>query len=284
MKKTFFLSILAVLCFTACSSDDETPEDSIPRLLTVEVSENPMVDENGAARTRGTEITSGTLSEFSMNYQTNKYEFSKTGGTWNTNTWPTSVNGSTKIDFYAYNSGDGTFYYNNDNPYVNFTVDATPANQKDLLVATHKAISYNDAGGKVSLDFNHACAAVNFSVEQTTTLQKSMSTGVTVKSIQLVNVANTGQYYYNSNSWSEISGSADYTLTDSDNLTVGTVAQELACGTLFIIPQILGTDDSIRITYIKDNEKVALIPLSGTTWSAGTQYDITIKLGTTLIK
>ncbi len=277
MKKTIFLSLLAALCFTACSSDDETLENSTPRLLTVEVSENPMVDENGAARTRGTEITSATLSEFSMNYQSDyKYDFTKTGGTWSTNTWPVSDT-STQIDFYAYN--DGTFYYNSGNPYVSFTMGEKPASQKDLLVDTHKAISYNYASGKVSLAFDHACAAVKFNICKTSGVAGK---DVVIKSVTLSGVKNSGNYYY-TGSWESLAGSATYTLTDSE-ITLTTTSEPLPCGYLFLIPQSKsGVTLTVKYTVDGGSEKTYENTWSTGTWATGIEYTINIKMGTKII-
>lgn len=277
MKKQIILPLLALACLAACSSDEEevTPANDTPLPMTVEVTENAMTDENGArkqAATRGTEITGETLSAFSMNYQENKYDFSKEGTTWTQHTWP---NVDEKIDFYAYN--DGTFIYNSGNPYVSFTVDNTPASQKDLLVATHKQISYNETKGVVTLAFDHACAAVKFTICKTAGVGDK---AVVIKSVELSGVKNSGYYYYNndeSSKWQEASGTATYTLTNSD-ITLTTEPVDLPCGYLFLIPQDKsGLTLTVNYTVGGEAKEWSHTWNSGS-WAEGTSYIVEINM------
>jgi hypothetical protein len=284
MKKIFFFTFLTAAFLASCSSDDQDEPKQEPRLITVEVTENPLLDANGTPKQLPTRTaaatTSESLSAFSMNYEGNKFSFEKkTGGSWNTNeyTWPVSGN-DTKIDFYAYNDGD--FLWNSGNPYLSFTMDASAFNQTDLLVATHKAISFNDAKGKVSLDFDHACAAVKFNISKTAgVVEKS----VTVTSVVLSGVKNQGNYYYNEETkWQSLSGSASYTLTDS-NITLTTDKRALPCGYLFLIPQSKeGMTLTVKYTVNGDASEYTF-NLSGT-WEAGTEYIVNISLGTSINK
>ena len=285
MRHSGWMTLLAAACLTACSSGDEPVKTEAPRLMTVEVTERPMDDDGAAesATSRAAAVTTtASLSSFSMNYQSEKYIFTK-GSTWNTPAWP-GVGSDVKIDFYAYTHG--TFNYNSGNPYVTFTVENEPSNQQDLLVAERKQISYNDESGKVSLTFDHACAAVLFKVQITNTLREQLGHDLTVNSIVLKNVNNAGDYYYGSKSWSDLSGDASYTLTNSE-ITVGTTEQGLSSKYLFMIPQtrtangITGT--YLEINYTNSESKQATIPLN-IDWQSGKCYTTTIKLGTNLIK
>lgn len=287
MKKIFFFTFLTTAFLAACSSDDQDEPKQEPRLITVEVTENPLLDANGTPKQLPTRTaaatTSETLSAFSMNYEGNKYGFEKTDGSWNTNTndWPWPVSGNdTKIDFYAYN--DGTFQWDPGKPYLSFTMDASASNQTDLLVATHKDISFNDAKGKVSLDFNHACAAVKFNIYKTTGVREK---SVTVTSVELSGVKNQGDYYYNNEGtkWSSLSGSASYTLTTGD-ITLTTSKQALPCDYLFLIPQSKeGLKLTVNYTVNGGAAESHAFKLSGT-WEAGTEYIVNISLGTSIIK
>lgn len=270
--------MLAATGLMACSSDDKNDVKEEPRLMIVDVQ----------GITRGdAPTTTATLSSFSMNYENNKYGFTKTGETWSPNTWPGGVGSDQKIDFYAYTGG--TFNYNGGNPYVSFTVEETVASQHDLLVAEHKQISHNDAGGHVSLLFDHACAAVLFTVQITNTLRTQLGGDLTVKSIVLKKVIKTGDYYYNTGAWTinDVNENyAEYTVTNGA-ITVTTTPQEVAQGYLYMIPQTRaasGTSGTyLDITYNKDSEdKHANIPLD-IDWKAGELYPINIKLGTTII-
>lgn len=299
MKHTQLIALLmaAGAGLAACSSNDSTETVGAPLRLIVDVTENPLTDASASAKermaTRAAITTTGSLSAFSMNYLNDKKDFTKTDGPWLTGTWPTKdgnnndIGKSDKLDFYAYSGG--TFYYNSGNPYVAFTMAEDAFNQHDLLVAMHKQISYNDAGGHVSLTFDHACAAVQFNVQISNTLKGQLGQDyLTVNSIVLRNVNNTGRYYYDeTDPWKDVAGSAFYTLTNGD-LTVGTSLVELPCGYLFIIPQSRVANDLegtyLEVEYtISSTKKTATIPLD-VDWKAGEKDIIDIKLGTTLIK
>ena len=308
MRNVKIMMLMMAACLAGCSSDDEpqnpvtqnteskkteTQKTETPRLMYVDVMDAPEGGDAAApllaSHRAGAPITTATLSSFYMNYESNQYGFTK-NGTWSTNYWP-SVGDNTKIDFYAYTAG--TFNYNSGNPYVAFTVEETVDHQHDLLVAEHKNISRNDDEGHVSLCFDHACAAVLFTVQITNTLHTKLKGNLTVKSIVLKNVIKTGDYYYNTGNtgaWTinDINENyADYTVT-TGNITVTTTPQTVAQGYLYMIPQkrsASGTSGTyLDITYIKGSEdQHATIPLS-IDWKAGQYYPINIKLGTTLIE
>ena len=278
MKKLAFLQLLAVASFVACSSDDGTEE--APRLLTVEVTEHALTDEDGTTRT-AEPITTESLSAFTLNYQNNKYELTKqSDGTWNELMWP-SVSNDQKIDFYANTAG--MFQYNSGSPYVAFEMNNQNAfNQKDLLVAKHEQIAYSDANGKVSLSFDHACAAVKFLICKT---KKVEANSITVKSVVLRNVKTQGEYHYGSG-WKDVKTTTDFTLTNS-NITLSTDYQQLPCGYLFVIPQSkLGME--LVLTYTVDGtQKTKTLTLDGEwdagEWDAGIEYTINIRVGSSFL-
>ena len=296
MRKILF--IMSILALAACGDDDDavaTPPAEptpAPRLLTVEVTENPMQDENASTRKMTTRTvaatTTATLNSFTMRYQDYTYEFTKPGSTWNCeqNIWPTSVSDDTEIDFYAHSGG--TFYWNSGSPYVSFTMNEDAFNQKDFLVAKHASISYNAAKavGKaktgeenvaiVSQTFDHACAAVQFYV------YKKEEADYIVSSIKLKGMKNQAKYYYNTG-WGDLGYSAlwdsdeskrIYTLTNGD-INVSTDKQLLPCGWLFIIPQ---AKNSIKIEVTYNSGKTKTLNLSGS-WEAGKQYTVDIRIG-----
>ena len=163
-------------------------------------------------------------------------------------------------------------------------MDKNASAQHDLLVAKN-TVSYNDHQGKVPLTFDHACAAVAFNVQITNTLKTKLGSTLTVNSIVLRNVSNTGNYYFGTSTWGDVSGSAYYTLTDGD-ITVDNTPQALSSNYLFVIPQTRA-DNGTTGTYLEinydSNTKQATIPLA-INWKAGQKYTINIKLGTTLIQ
>ena len=147
-------------------------------------------------------------------------------------------------------------------------------------------IAYSDAGGRVSLSFNHACAAIQFKIGQSKTLAYK---SVTFNSITLVGVYNSGKYYYNQTpAWQEQKQSGDvyYTLEYATSIEVPVStkthdnARLLNCGCLFMIPQA-HSNAKIRIKY--NTDKTADILLGDINWEAGKLYTISIRLGTKTI-
>ena len=280
---------MSVIALAACGDNDDavtTPVEPAPtpRLLTVEVSENPMQDNEASAREMkrtAAATTTATLSSFTMNYTDAWYNnFTKTGGTWSIADWPYGVNENTKIDFYAYNAG--SFQWNSGTPYVSFTMDEDAFSQKDLLVATHKQISYNDTKGVVSLTFDHACAAVQFQICQTKTVTEQKHS-FTINSVVLKNVHKDGDYNYDSG-WTLGSNLTDLTLTNS-TITLTTAYQLLPCQWLFLIPQ---SQDGIQleIKYTIDGgaeEKTKVLNVGTGNWEQGKQYTVNIRVGSSFL-
>lgn len=295
MKYIAITALLISIGLTACSSDDngEVQPQDVPGITTrtmyVDVTENPLTDNtaNGARETVSTRTaaptTTSTLSSFSMNYMDSKYDFTKTAGQWSTASWPGGgVGNDDKLDFYAYNGG--TYSYNSGAPYATFSVDEDAFNQHDFLVAEHKQISYNDAKGHVSLTFDHACAAVFFTVQITNTLRTNLGHDLTVNSIVLRNVYKSGTYNYGTKSWSDVSTVANYTLTNAA-ITVTPTPQDLPSKYLFMIPQVRPADGGIylEVNYTTSSAKSVSIPLD-VNWESGQLYTINIKLGTSAIQ
>ena len=149
--------------------------------------------------------------------------------------------------------------------------------KKDFLVARHENISYNDKSGKVSLDFDHACAAVQFNV------YKEENADYTVSKIVLKDVIKEGKYYYDENTnWQIGNTTTDYTLTNvNGDIEITKEKQLLPCGWLFFIPQSK-SGIKIDVTYSKaggttSNTKTLSLPAG--TWEAGKQYTVNIRIG-----
>ena len=278
---------MSVIALAACGDNDDAVPIPIeptpsPRLLTVEVSENPMQDNEASARVMNrtaAATTTASLSSFSMNYEGNKYDFTKTGSVWSPTTidWP--VPDDSKIDFYAYT--DGSFIYNGGNPYVSFTMDENAFHQKDFLVATHKQIAYSDEDGKVSLTFDHACAAVQFQICQTKKVTDEGKNFI-INSVVLKNVCKNGDYYYDSG-WTLGSNLTDLTLTNS-TITLTTAYQLLPCQWLFLIPQSQdGIQLEIKYTVDEGAEKTKILNVGTDSWEQGKQYTVNIRVGSSFL-
>ena len=297
MKKKSFCRLLrliplpllaAPLFFASCSSDDSmTPIDEVKtpqRPISVEVSETPFGNTTEARQLTRAAITDLTsFSAFTMTANEDNLSVEKKNGKWEVDgSWP-AVDGNTPVNFYAYSNG--TYNDNSGTPYISFNMDENASAQHDLLVAKN-TVSFNNHQGKVPLTFDHACAALAFNVKITKTLKTKLGTTLTVNSIVLRNVSNSGKYYFGTSTWGDVSGSAYYTLT-SGNITVDTEAQALSSNYLFVIPQtraVNGTTGTyLEINYTLSGSKQATIPLA-VDWVAGYKYTINIKLGTGLIK
>lgn len=294
-KLIFYTVALTAGLLTACSSDDEQKQEPPVRHISVEVNQRPMTsDDPAGARstdTRSAITTTETFSAFSMrgiyNSLTSEYSVSKSNDTWTVtpNTWPGGWENNNTTPFYAFSQGE--FQWNKGNPYISFSIAENASTQHDLLVAKNN-VAHSDHDGKVPLTFDHACAALAFNVQITNTLKTNkLSNGtLTVNSIVLRNVSNSGKYYFGTSTWGDVSGSAYYTLT-SGKITVDTEAQALSSNYLFVIPQtraVNGTTGTyLEINYTLSGSKRATIPLA-VDWVAGSKYTIDIKLGTTLIQ
>ena len=308
MKKKSFCRLLrliplpllaAPLLFASCSSDDSmTPIDEVKtpqRPISVEVSETPFGNTTEARQLTRAAITDLTsFNSFKMianNPAKDNYEVTKNGSWVVNNSWPSDVDVDTPVTFYAYSNG--TYNDNSGTPYISFIMDENASAQHDLLVATN-TVSFNDHQGKVPLTFDHACAALAFNVQITNTLKTKLGSTLTVNSIVLRNVSNTGNYYFGSSTWGDVKASDDpktppyYTLTDGD-ITVDNTPQALRSNYLFVIPQTrdangtTGTYLEINYTFSGQTKTSATIPLA-VNWAAGSKYTIDIKLGTTLIQ
>ena len=268
MQRLFFLSILAV-ALAACSSDP-TSEVNPPatRPITVEATERPLADSDPAAReTRADVVTAASISSFKMYGAETTYEATRSGSRWTANPgyWP-PVEDAQTVDFYGYSTG--TLNNADSDPYISVTMDENLAQLSDVLVAKTSA-SYKAQGGMVTLTFDHATAAVDF------TVRKTVDKTIVLKSLRLTDVCKQGEYHFVVDRWTNVAASTYYTLTTAD-MTLSTEPQALAAGTLFFIPQTLGT---LQITVAVDGiERSGSLRLDKPI-EAGKRYPIHIELG-----
>lgn len=307
MNKTKLIFVLLTsLALGACSnSDDDELTSQQPKFypMTIEVTENPMVqDGEGGGTTRAAITTNSSLDKFYMSYvygsaaSSEPIKATKDGdGKWKSDgSWPTSD----EVTWYAYTYG--TFIQTEDAnklPYINFTVEEAAANQHDLLVATASG-TYNGTGGKLSFTFDHACSALRFYVKKSTNINDMT---LTVSSIVLKNVIKDGKYYYGTQSWTLGTTSTDYTLLSSSQTsqTLASDSYVLLNGSeddsyLFLIPQTLTAWDTtgdlsntyLEVTCTITNTSNSTLVYSGkayipfaATFEKGTKYDVKINIG-----
>ena len=301
-KSKLCILLLIATGLAACSNDDEVaPVQERP--ITVTVSEKPFTTPTSNAApvrsTRAAITTTETFSKFSINYvygtttSTNSLTATKTAGTWTVGgSWPGTEK---EVNWYAHSDGD--FYLNEDDnnkPYISFTVDENAAQQKDLLVATLSK-SYNECSGHLNFTFDHACAAVRVYVKKANNLSDYT---LTVSSVILSGVVNTGDYHYDTSTWTLVDAKSNYTLYAGTAKTLTNSVYEALDATeapyLFLIPQTLTAwtppsapaNTYLELTCtISKNGKVfnngtasAYIPFAATL-AAGTQYDVKINIG-----
>ncbi|MCR5270141.1 MAG: fimbrillin family protein [Prevotella sp.] len=303
MKKLKLISLMLIATtMAACSSgdNDATPQRPEVRALSFEVSETPYAIPNGSRITRA--AIASSLDKFYLNYvyllgsepQTNgsSMETTKDGekgwkvGDGNTG-WPDTEN---MVNWYA--CSEHVPFYKGEQatgPYINFSVNETASDQKDLLVAKASG-TYAETGGKLSFTFNHVCSALRIYVKKANNLADYT---LTVSEVKLYNVVSQGDYYFNTSSWTLGATKSNYTLYSGAGLTLGTKSFVLlgdsSAPYLFLLPQTLTAwsgepaNTYLELTCVINKGGVvhngkAYIPF-GATLQQGFQYDVNINIG-----
>lgn len=258
MKMKMCSMLLGLALFAACSSDDDvvTPQPkSYP--LTIEVSENPLIPEGGAASaaaTRAAITTLSTLDGFTMTYlyKDNDNEL-HTGsataekdkddignyidGKWTyKGTWPSATidaqgnpENEQMVTWYASTitskAADVTFQANSDDPYIRFIQEEQVNTQHDLLVAKTADVYHNNNGaGHLYFAFDHACSALALKVKKAKNLENYT---LKISNITLHNVVKEGKYYYETGTgtrpWELTSERANYTIYNGSELTLSSI-------------------------------------------------------------
>ena len=165
-----------------------------------------------------------------------------------------------KARFYVYapySINDGRLSNNEQggNPTITYIVDATPANQQDLIVASWEGpASYKQS---IPLSFEHALTAVKFKVGFECTVTK----------LEVIGIYNSGTYTFG-DGW-EVS-----TTSSTGNYEISSLTED---NTLMMIPQKLGPDAKVVLQYTKDGEtKTITSPLKDKVWQAGKMITYTI--------
>ena len=204
MKKVYFAAAGLAVLLGSCSQDE------IAGLGTSESNEiKYSVVANGLTRADAIYHNNGKPASFNVSATTTQdgskkvyiaddvIENAATGGTgkWTNTTgtryWPESA-----VDFYAHVNGDGVFNLNGGAPtFKDFTVDATVADQKDLLYAvktgqTRTADADQDAD-PVTLNFRHALSQIVFNARN-----DSKNLSVKIDGIKVLNVGNKSTYTF----------------------------------------------------------------------------------------
>ncbi|BCS85836.1 fimbrillin family protein [Prevotella herbatica] len=223
----------------------------------------------------GTDKTFGIIADIvnGSNYTTeiNKevVSYNTTNKIWETiadHYWP----GANKtVNFYAYYPAsitNGTITHTaGTTPTLTYTVPADATTQVDIITATANNIS-GSTNSSTPLTFSHIFAAVQFSIGST-----GMPTG-TITGITLNNILYKGAYNFNGTWTPDATSKTSFSQTVSVPTNAGA---SITSGilTFMMIPQTLGSDASITVTY--SNGGTLTKSISGT-WSAGKIYAFNI--------
>ena len=244
-----------------------------PRPMSINVSGEALEDNAHAAGAmrRIPPTTTNTLDKFYLNYvydngnvvvgEPELYTDNVEEGEWLVSTttypgtggWPFLAPNETPVTFYAYANVDvdtedydnNMFFLDDDSnqPYIIFGMDQYARSLNDLLVA-QATDSWANCGGRLNLSFEHACAALEFYISKTPSLDDYI---VDVNNVKIHNVPSVGLYYFNSGNWEAMTDYVEkYTVyaLDNDALTVKNDAdgKDLLIGEgdyMFVIPQQL---------------------------------------------
>ena len=304
-------TIISIMAGTPSSPSEQV---SNTRPLTISVTEKPFINPNASASRGTTSVrkaaitTTSTLLEFRMDYTygtdpSHGYRTAtKDGeGKWigDAQGWP-DINNDVTVNWYAHNGypngkiQEAPFYLTADKkPYLSFTVNDKVANQKDLLVATTSG-TWDSTGGNLSFTFDHACSALRFYMKKAKNISDYT---LTVTDVELCNVVKTGDYYFNTASWTPGTTTDNYSIF-SGSATLGdtdyTIMDNSDKPYLIVIPQTLTAWDgstaiglataqsylqiTCTITGPTSYTGTAYIPF-GATLKKGTQYDVKINIG-----
>jgi len=140
-------------------------------------------------------------------------------------------------------------------PYLTFTVPTDNSKQADILYAQSEDIS-KDNRNAVPLQFKHAMCAVQFRLG---------IADATLNSVTVSKVKNSGKLSLDG-TWSNLSGSSTYTITNKDSL-------------LLMIPQTLATGATVTLNYTPKggSETNISASIAGQMWEKGKKVVYTLK-------
>ena len=231
------------------------------RPITVRVSERPLTHPTSAkvGARRAPTITTSSLETFYLNmmYQfrnrwrsSDRSETKKTAdGTFENNgSWPSNAPDESTVHVFAYKTSykanEQPFVLDGGNPYLQISTEESSSDQCDVLVAKTDAI-YDECHGVIDLTFDHICAALQFSVIKSSSLENQQ---VEVNEIVLHQVKKNGKYMLMDGTWSDVGTYRDFTLQayqagTANAITVSSTEETLlaknADDLLFLIPQPL---------------------------------------------
>jgi hypothetical protein len=183
--------------------------------------------------------------------------------------WPGS---GWTLDFYAAANAE----IDTDKLSLSYSVPTSIADQKDILVATPKTGVAGDNNEVVPLSFSHICTSVQFVVS-------SIPSDMSLKTVRLSGVANSGNYSFSSSEWTLESSTGSFELTDDNGLSTaedGSVTSDDNC--FMMLPQSFGSDSEAKVEVVltdaTKSEKTYTASLAGMEWKTGevVKYSISV--------
>lgn len=291
-----------VICFTASLSDNRTGSQTRSASGHLEIEQEEWLVGTEQSITRGTPVTllkgsagvigyvyetwsndvkPWTNSQNNINLYNKEFKFDGDELTAASNNvrWATLTQPNVKFYAYApYNLTGGTLSSKEQggSPQLTYTVNETPANQHDLIVASWEGpTSYKQS---IPLVFNHALTAVRFKI----------GFDCKVKSLEVKGIYNSGTYTFG-NGWEVNTTStdanaeltSDYAFSFGENASGHSFSANefLSDGnnTLMMIPQELSSSSKVILTYIEgETEKTITSSLEDKVWQAGKMITYTI--------
>lgn len=297
-----------VICFTASLSDNRTGSQTRSASGHLEIEQEEWLVGTEQSITRGTPVTllegsAGVIGYVYETWQENAPAVDETPAIKGTLPWETLYNKEFKFDgdeltaasgnvrwntldqpnvrFYAYAPYDQTgetlsSKEQGGSPQLKYTVNETPKNQNDLIVASWEGQS--DYKQSIPLVFNHALTAVRFKI----------GFDCTVTKLEVKGIYNSGTYTFGKE-WevNTISSDANAQLTSNYTFTFGengsgqpfSANAFLTDGdnTLMMIPQTLSAEAKVVLTYIEgEKTKTITSTLKDKVWQEGKMITYTI--------
>ena len=288
-----------VICFSASLSDTRSASQTRSASGHLEIEQEEWLVGTEQSVTRGTPVTllEGSAGVIGYVYNTwstsvtpltnfhnKKFNFDGdelTAASGNVRWNSLNTSNTPNVRFYAYAPYDqtGGILSNTQqggSPQLTYTVNGTPSEQRDLIVASWEGQS--DYKQSIPLTFNHALTAVRFKI----------GFDCTVTKLEVKGIYNSGTYTFG-NGWevNTTSTDANAKLTSNYTFTFGengsgqpfTANAFLADGenTLMMIPQTLSSSAQVKLTYIEDGtEKTIISTLAGKVWQEGKMITYTL--------
>lgn len=211
MKKHFVLGALAVLALAACTKSEVVELNKGNEIsLTAVTGKNLTKAADGYcnnAKPTSFDVWAATDSKTYFSKET--YTLDGGSSTYKSPSaryWP-----ATAVDFFALKNQNGTVSFDASASSITvtgYTVESTPATQKDFLYAVDKSVSKPDGGAAAPLNFRHALSQIEFKA-----VNANSNIHVVIDELKVVNVFSKGDFSVSDETTTPF---VDHDLTDTD--------------------------------------------------------------------